>query len=224
MDGATGTRTRRRRSDAGRPRARHSPTKPEAPKAAAPGAAEAAALREAGGEVPPQEAAEGAQPPVSISSEQSEAVSVSEASAVRRVSKKRQQEQAEQAASVLLTILDGAVGVAFGEEARMLPHEQAMMVDPMGRILARMEPGTAELIEKWSDPIILLFGFATWGARVWAIASDHGNDGKKPPPEGAPPPRGNGRIHSDEIPPASPPADLLGKVGAEHAEVRSSEG
>jgi hypothetical protein len=215
--GTTGTRTRKRRSDAGKPR-QTIDRPPRKPAKAAPGdAAEANAVL-------PEEAAAGAQvPPVTIGAEQSEPVSVSEASGIRRTSKKKQQEQAEQAAAVLLTILDGAVGVAFGEEARMLPYEQAMMVDPMGRILGRMEPGTAELIEKWSDPIILLFGFATWGARVWSIASDRGDSGKKPPPEVVPPPRGNGQVR-DEVPAASPPADLLSRVGAERAEVRSAKG
>ena len=213
--GTTGTRTRKRRSDAGKPRAAAS--KPATAKVAPGAAAEANAVL-------PEEATAGAQvPPVTIGAEQSEPVSVSEASGIRRTSKKKQQEQAEQAAAVLLTILDGAVGVAFGEEARMLPYEQAMMVDPMGRILGRMEPGTAELIEKWSDPIILLFGFATWGARVWSIASDRGDSGKKPPPEVVPPPRGNGQVR-DEVPAASPPADLLSRVGAERAEVRSAKG
>jgi len=101
----------------------------------------------------------------------------------------------------------------------MLEHERAMMVDPLARIMARMEPGTAELIEKWSDPVILLFGFATWGARLWTIAGA-GDEPKRKPPEEAPPtpPRSNGKERT-EVPPAGPPVDILGKVAAGHAEI-----
>jgi hypothetical protein len=107
----------------------------------------------------------------------------------------------------------------------MEPHEAAMMAEPMGRILARMDPGTTELIEKYSDPIILLFGFATWGMRVWDVMQRKNDDRgpRKPPPEVAPPEKGNGRSLSSEVPPASPPTDLLSRVDAGHAEIRPAQ-
>lgn len=216
------TRTRKRRSDAGKPRKLTAAAEASAP-SVGPVLGPSGPPRGEAGSVPPEEAAEST-PPVSIGAEQAEPVSVSESSGVRRLSKKKQQEQAEQAAAVLLTILDGAVGVMLGEEARMEPHEQQMIVDPLGRIMARMEPGTTELIEKWSDPIILLFGFATWGARLWTIASDHGDDGRsKKPPEVVPPDRNNGKTFSNEVPPASPPVGLTSRVQVEHAEIRPAQ-
>jgi hypothetical protein len=140
------------------------------------------------------------------------------------LSRKRQQEQAEKTAAILLSILDMAVGVSFGEEARMQEHEQEMILPPLAGIMGRLGAGTAEAIEKWSDPIVLLFGIATWGARIWSIASDRGDDGPKRPLEVAPAPSGsNGKVlRTDEVPPASPPADLLSRVQVDHAEVRQS--
>lgn len=83
--------------------------------------------------------------------------------------KKKAKEQAAQAALTLLTILDGAIGLSLGPECQLTPDERQMIEAPLTRIMARLAPETTEAIDRWTDPILLAFGVATWGARVFFV-------------------------------------------------------
>ena len=107
---------------------------------------------------------------------------------------KREVEQAAaESAAVILTLLNAAVGMAFGEIARMTPEEQRAIEEPLGRIMARMSPTTNALISKWTDPIMLLTAVFAWGARVYV---DIQIEDAEEPPEGPGP--------SDELPTITP--------------------
>ena len=129
----------------------------------------------------------------------------------RRVSRKEAQRNAEQATEVLLTILDGAVGMAVGGGARMTEEEHSAIFDPMARIMARLDPATNAAVEKYTDPVLLIFGLGMWGVRVWTELAEQEpppSSGKQPPEPEAPPPAPNGR-EVEEVPAASPPASLI---------------
>lgn len=135
----------------------------------------------------------------------------------RQVSKKEAERQSAQSTTVLLTIFDGLAGLSFGEGARMEPHERAIIEEPMARIMARMDPGTSAAIERWTDPILLIFGFASWGVRVYMdLAEQSGSDddetgwGRGPETEPEPPPPS--REH-ETVPSASPPIEVMAGMG-----------
>jgi len=109
-------------------------------------------------------------------------------------SKKKAAAQAKETATWLLLILNGAAIVAFGEDAKMSDAEREMILEPLQRIMARIDPAVNDALQKWTDPILLLFGVATWGLRLYAIAQDRADD-EGPPPKpraGIPPSNGNG--------------------------------
>lgn len=93
-------------------------------------------------------------------------------------SSKKAKEQAAQSAVVLLTILDGAIGLALGPECQMTPDEQRMISEPLSRIMARMTPETTELIDKYTDPVLLVFGLMAWGGRVFFVLQRKAADEK----------------------------------------------
>ena len=133
------------------------------------------------------------------------------------VSRKKRQQQAEQATTVLLTLLDGAVGLSLGEGARMLPDEQAMIAEPMARIMARLDPGTSAMLEKWTDPVMLFFGLAMWGARIWTEMSDQNDQGRPPEPEYIPPAPDNGRER--QVPTGAPPHTVTASILSDRTKV-----
>jgi hypothetical protein len=49
----------------------------------------------------------------------------------------------------------------------MTADEHAMIDEPLARILARLAPETTELIDRWTDPLLLATGLVMWGARVF---------------------------------------------------------
>jgi hypothetical protein len=49
----------------------------------------------------------------------------------------------------------------------MQPEERAAIEGPLARIMERMSPVTNALLEKWSDPILLIFAVGTWAGRVY---------------------------------------------------------
>ena len=136
------------------------------------------------------------------------------------VSRKKRQQQAEQATTVLLTLLDGAVGMSLGEGARMTDDEQGMIAEPMARIMARLDPGTTAMLEKWTDPILLVFGFAMWGARVWTEMSDQDNQGPPPEPEYVPPAPDNGR---ERVPTGTPPHTVTDSIRSGRMRIPGAE-
>lgn len=92
-----------------------------------------------------------------------------------------------------------------------------MIVQPLGRILMRVDSRVNEAVEKWTDPILLAFGILTYGLRLAQIAArDQGDDdqGKKPPERVPPAPRDNGKPLTEDVPPAGPPVEILGLVGS----------
>lgn len=96
----------------------------------------------------------------------------------------------------------------LGSEARMDEEERKMIEDPMARIFERMDPGAMAMLEKYSDPVLLAFGFMTWGIRVWAELSMGGNDDE--PRSGfdkvdrGPIPPSNGREKKEPLPTLEP--------------------
>jgi hypothetical protein len=143
-------------------------------------------------------------------------------------SKKKAAAQAKETATWLLMIIEGAAILGFGEDARLLPHEKRMITEPLARIMARLDPGVNDALNKYVDPILLVFGLATWGTRLYAIAEER-NQGdeppnKRPPEVTPPPPSGNGRtvdevLSEDEVavlragPPEALKSQVLGPGG-----------
>ncbi len=79
------------------------------------------------------------------------------------------------------------------------------------------------MVEKYTDPILFIFGMATWGIRIAEIASrgDSGDRRKEPEPESGPSgvaERSNGKP-SKGVPPASPPIEVLEQIGSGRIEV-----
>jgi len=136
---------------------------------------------------------------------------------------RKAKEQAEVSARLLLMVLDSAVGAAFGEEAKLLDYEAEMLIDPLGRMMLRAGPATTAALEKYTDPILLLFGLVTWGSRVFSIAT-RSDEGDEPPNKPtwipAPPPGGNGN-HAEPIPAAGPGEEILAAVDAGSAHVEA---
>jgi len=120
-------------------------------------------------------------------------------------SKKKAAAQAKENATYILVILEGAAMVGFGETARMSASEKKMIIEPMSRIMGRLDPGINDALQKWTDPILLVFGFATWGLRLYAIAQEK-NEGDEPPSKRPPSdvkpmgPGGNGRVIKEPVP------------------------
>lgn len=115
----------------------------------------------------------------------------------------RAKRKAKDTAAWLLIVLEGAATVGFGEEAALLPHERRMIAEPMQRMMARLPLDVLETLEKWTDPILLIFGFATWGARLYGIAQDRSGDDlppRRPPPDVTPSPTGGNGRKSEPIP------------------------
>ena len=94
---------------------------------------------------------------------------------------KKAKEQAAQSALTLLTILDGAIGISLGPECRMTQDERTMILDPLAHIMARMTPETSEMIDKYTDPVLLTFGFIMWGSRVFFVLQRQANEAKPKP-------------------------------------------
>ena len=137
--------------------------------------------------------------------------------------KKKQAAQAKETAGWLVMLLEGAAIMSFGEEAKLLPNEKRMISDPMARIMTRMDPALNEALQKWTDPILLLFGIGTWGMRLYAMAQDReeGDEGRgKKPPEVKPSPGGDGHgrtvtevlAEEEAIMRAGPDARILSQV------------
>jgi hypothetical protein len=142
-------------------------------------------------------------------------------------SKKKAAQQAKDTATWLLVIIEGAAMVGFGEDARLLPNERKMIVEPLARIMSRLDPALNDALQKWTDPILLVFGLSTWGMRLYAIAKDkeegEGPPSKRPPEDFRPKsPGGNGKFVDvqeakaavdDVILRAGPDDRLLSQVG-----------
>jgi hypothetical protein len=92
---------------------------------------------------------------------------------------------------MLITILDGLAVAAIGPEAALLPFEREMIEGPASRILARMDAGAREAVDKWSDPVTLIIGLGFWGSRLAGMQAAREKANSKPAPTlefKAPPP------------------------------------
>lgn len=97
-----------------------------------------------------------------------------EAAAPSPAAKRRAEQQAvlevkDLAASnalVLLTMLDGLMVFAFGDYAAMTEQEREMIEPPLSRMVEKIDLANNELLQKWSDPLLVLFGLGLWGWRV----------------------------------------------------------
>ena len=123
----------------------------------------------------------------------------------RRVSaaeRKRQadaKESAEGAATVLLLIMDGMVGASFGEDCRMDEHEKTMILEPLLRILSRLDYATTQVIEKWTDPILLGMGLLAWSSRIYRLQSEKADAPDADKPEKETPAQGVTRINNLDV-------------------------
>jgi hypothetical protein len=134
---------------------------------------------------------------------------------------KHSQEQAERAEEMVFTILNGLVGTAFGEEARCPEEAEEFIHGPAARMIAKMDPATSALMEKWTDPIFLMMGISIWGLHIWQVMGDDDDDNRRPEPEPEPTPsparsrRSNGRkLTPEEAATGSPPVSILERTGA----------
>lgn len=116
-------------------------------------------------------------------------------------SRRKIAKQAAEAASYLIVLIEGAAMMGLGEDARMTDIEKQMIIAPLQRILERASPQVTETIEKFADPVVLMFGFAMWGMRLYSMARDQ-EEGEGPPPkppsEGPSSPGGNGKHAAEE--------------------------
>ena len=128
--------------------------------------------------------------------------------------KKQAVKKAEDTARWLLMIMESAAVMGLGEEAQLLDHEKQAISEPLSRMMARMDPRILDNIEKWSDPLILLFGFMTYGSRLYGIAQDRKDDdgGPSKPAPRAPSPGDNGKV-VEQAPPVAAPADAVENAG-----------
>jgi hypothetical protein len=80
--------------------------------------------------------------------------------------RKLAQKEAQQAAIVLLGLIDGLAIVLYGETARMLDYERELIADPLQRIIERSNLLNADAVNKYSDPLLLTMGLIGWFSRV----------------------------------------------------------
>lgn len=79
-----------------------------------------------------------------------------------------------QTSAIVLSMLDGLVVSQLGLGAAMQEHERAMIEPPLTRMLGRMTPDQRAAVERYSDPVMMLWGLAVYGSRVYRIAADRG--------------------------------------------------
>ncbi len=83
--------------------------------------------------------------------------------------KKQREAAAAQSTLVMLTMFDGLISMSLGEECRFTDQERALIEPPLQRMLLRLDPAITGAIEKYTDPLLIVMGLISWGARVWNI-------------------------------------------------------
>jgi hypothetical protein len=134
-----------------------------------------------------------------------------------RYLKRKSKDQAVKSALTLLAILDGAVSIALGPECAMTSDEREMISEPLARIMARLTPETTDLVDKWTDPIMLAVGFGMYLSRVFFVLKRKSEE-EKPVRVNpiilteAPPPSPNGNEDYSRMPTGVPEsvAEALG--------------
>lgn len=98
----------------------------------------------------------------------------------KRYREKRKREAANQGetslvsiqqAALLVTILSSTAVVLVGDEAAINESERSLIVDPLSRMIDRLPAATKQAVEKYSDPIALVFGLSVWGMRVYRVSA-----------------------------------------------------
>ena len=69
-------------------------------------------------------------------------------------------------AALLIMLLDGIGMLALGDYAKMNNAEKNMIEEPLKRILAKVSPGSLQMIGKYGDPVMLSMGLLAWVSRV----------------------------------------------------------
>lgn len=87
-----------------------------------------------------------------------------------------------QTSAIVLSMLDGLVVSQLGLGAAMQEHERAMIEPPLTRMLGRMTPDQRAAVERYSDPVMMLWGLAVYGSRVYRLAADRAAVADEPAP------------------------------------------
>lgn len=69
-------------------------------------------------------------------------------------------------------MLDGLMVFAFGDYAAMNEQERDMIEPPLSRMIEKIDLAENELIQRWSDPILVVFGLGLWGWRVMTMKQE----------------------------------------------------
>lgn len=93
-----------------------------------------------------------------------------------RDKKKAKAEAAEvgaaQQAALLLTIVSTTAVSLVGPAGAMTEGERLLILEPLSRMIERLPAATRETVDRFADPISLLFGLAVYGTRVYRTLAD----------------------------------------------------
>lgn len=132
--------------------------------------------------------------------------------------RKKAKNAAKDTSAVLVSLLDGLASMAFGPQAAMNDFERQFIQEPLERILMRMDVASAEIVNRWSDPIMLAMGLIIWGSRISRLQSERHSgpedDGNSPPDDHPESPKpDNGRVQevliSEQL---RPPIDISSQI------------
>lgn len=92
----------------------------------------------------------------------------------KRASKPKSVEKIDAAptALIFLTLFEVLAVAYAGENAKLLPHEKACIEGPLTRTLSRFGNSTLQKMEKYSDFVMLAWGFGMWGVRISQVAKE----------------------------------------------------
>lgn len=129
------------------------------------------------------------------------------------------------AASVYAVMLNGLAMTVAGPDAIMQEGERQMIEPPLARILAKMDEKTRAQVEQYSDPLMLCFGLAAWGSRIYRMEQDKRQQAQAQEPESAPAPMYAPAVpvvefsapQSTDIGASSPPPEISALVGSNGA-------
>lgn len=103
-------------------------------------------------------------------------------------------EQINLIAQSVQLVINGLATAFVGPDGEMQAHEEKGIVEPLTRILSKLQPETITAVQMFSDPATLLVFAAMYGSRLMAIYRDQNSRGGRrpgsPPPSQAPSPPG----------------------------------
>jgi hypothetical protein len=96
-------------------------------------------------------------------------------------------------------IVNGIGNYFVGDEGAMSPAEEKQIVEPLTRLIQRMQPDTVKAIQTLSDPVVLVLGGVMYASRLASIRRDQGNRGpRRPSPPPAPSGPSEGQAVTDQ--------------------------